>query len=79
MIGRTVHYVARGSADGKYQKTCRAAIVTAAEPADLLNPERRVDLTVLNPTGIFFSLSTPFDANGEEPGSWHWPEREDQP
>lgn len=30
-VGRIVHYVSRGSADGKFPKTCRAAIITQVD------------------------------------------------
>ncbi|MEU3399510.1 hypothetical protein [Streptomyces filamentosus] len=69
VIGRIVHYVALGSADGRYPSTCRAAIVTtvdgeAAQPA----------LAVLNPEGLFFSTSLPHaDAEPLTGGTWHWP------
>lgn len=66
-IGRIVHYVSRGSADGVYPATCRAAIVTVAD-SDL------VALCVLNPTGLHFTERVPFD-DGGTPGTWHWPER----
>lgn len=77
-ISRDVHYVARGSADGKFPKTCRAAKVTEVDSvhADL----GLVGLMVMNPTGLFFhSLAdggSTYDG-GEDPagGTWHWPER----
>ncbi|HET6291010.1 MAG TPA: hypothetical protein VFG15_30235 [Amycolatopsis sp.] len=74
-IGRMVHYMARGSADGEFPPVCRAAVVTEADAVD---PER-VGLCVLNPGGLFFR---PLDAGGCEHdevdklgGTWHWPER----
>lgn len=77
-INRSVHYVARGSADGKFPKTCRAAVVTEVEsdqPTD-----QRVGLMVMNPTGLFFhSLADGGcaydDADDPAGGTWHWPER----
>lgn len=77
-VGRVVHYVARGSADGVFPKTCRAADVT--EVAEGENPDQVVGLVVKNPTGLFFH---PVAAGGveydgsENPagGTWHWPER----
>ncbi|MCD2193495.1 hypothetical protein LQ327_08880 [Actinomycetospora endophytica] len=89
-IGRAVHYVARGSADGAFPPVCRAADVT--EVAD----EAHVGLAVKNPTGLFFhplamnggvSLDEGTDqASGQHPhrlcdgrfhapGTWHWPAR----
>lgn len=84
-IGRIVHYVAHGSADGAYPMVCRAAVVTA-----LGRGHGEVSLGVLNPTGFFFKEGLGFDpgvevdgpAFGEQfecaglsfaPGSWHWP------
>lgn len=84
-VGRVVHYVARGSADGKFPKACRAADVT--EVPERVNQPGGTDwdldtigLMVKNPTGIFFhSLAdggVPYDGS-EDPagGTWHWPER----
>ena len=76
-VGRDVHYVARGSADGRFPPVCRAAKVTEVNMAD----SRLVGLCVINPTGLFFH---PLDGNpggcwqdeeGHEGGTWHWPER----
>ena len=77
-IGRMVHYVARGSADGRFPKACRAADITEVAPGE--NPEGYVGLMVKNPTGLFFH---PLEMGGvrydgsEDPegGTWHWPER----
>jgi hypothetical protein len=80
-VGRVVHYVSAGSADGVYPSTCRAADVT-----EILNPktdvmdatEMRVGLMVKNPEGIHFR---PLAGGGavydpkNAPGTWHWPER----
>ena len=89
-VGRVVHYVARGSADGKFLPVCRAALVS--EVGD--DPET-VGLAVLNPTGVFFQPladgGVPLDAGQEQAGggtwvrcargdrvyrrgTWHWPE-----
>lgn len=68
-IGRTVHYRALGSADGKFPVgECRAAIITAWP-----DPEH-VSLCILNPTGMYFNQSVEYSAE-EKPGTWHWPER----
>lgn len=76
-VGRVVHYVARGSADGKFKPVCRAA--TVAEVYD--NDSMIVGLAVLNPTGVFFDQMVEFaDQHDQiEPvgGTWHWPERVD--
>lgn len=80
-VGRIVHYVSRGSADGKYKPECRAAVITALDPApdDVPKPGQVfVSLAVLNPEGMFFNQ---FVLQDEDPdkagGTWHWPERTD--
>ncbi|MGE5612664.1 MAG: hypothetical protein ACM3UO_00115 [Bacillota bacterium] len=72
-VGRVVHYVARGSADGKFPSVCRAAIVT--EVSDIAS-KPIVSLAVLNPTGVFFDINVAYDEQ-QAPGTWHWPERVD--
>lgn len=90
-----VHYVSHGSpvrADGSqaFESQCRAAIVTEVYYEDG-EPTMRVNLAVLNPTGMFFNQAVPYedarglayegDADaGPQPvqrtgGTWHWPER----
>ncbi len=71
-VGRVVHYVSAGSADGRYPSVCRAADVTEVDGEQL-------GLMVKNPTGIHFR---PIEADGgpkydenKAPGTWHWPER----
>lgn len=83
-VGRIVHYVARGSADGQFPSTCRAAII--AEVYSKQNPPREpeavpgvetaewVALAVLNPTGMFFN-DVCHDELTKQGGTWHWPER----
>lgn len=68
-VGRIVHYVSRGSADGKYQPKCRAAIVTE------VCFDGTLDLAVLNPQGLFFDLAVSESDHEHYGGSWHWPER----
>lgn len=69
-VGRIVHYVSRGSADGKYQPECRAAIVTDAGDGF------SISVCVLNPQGMFFDVLVPQAENGRVTGgTWHWPER----
>lgn len=79
-VGRIVHYVARGSADGVFPAVCRAAVVTEVTDAGL--PEKKISLCVLNPTGVFFDQNVPYDDQGPidedgtpRGGTWHWPER----
>lgn len=49
-VGLPVHYVARGSADGRFPSVCRAAWVTEVDPQD----GAVVGLFVANPSGLFF-------------------------
>ena len=74
-VGRVVHYLSRGSADGVFLPVCRAAIVTdvPAPPAD--SHGSLVDLVVLNPSGIFFDRNVPRDDTNTRGGTWHEPER----
>lgn len=51
-INERVHYVARGSADGRFPSVCRAAVVTE------VGLNKAVGLCVLNPTGFFFHALT---------------------
>lgn len=60
-IGRLVHYVARGSADGKFPCACRAAFVTEVTPD--MNVPTVIGLAVLNPTGLFFQPLSDGGAN----------------
>jgi hypothetical protein len=87
-VGRDVHYVSWGSADGVFPAVCRAAKVTE------VGEDGHVGLAVINPDGMFFHPLTKdggvahFDpANPPEgvtfggdapgvPGTWHWPERD---
>jgi hypothetical protein len=64
-VGRVVYYKSRGSADGKYPKLDRAAMVTQVVDADNLI----IGLCVLNPTGMFFIEEV---KNGQEGGMWDW-------
>jgi len=69
-VGRVVHYVSRGSADGVFAPACRAAILTA------VGPEDDADLCVFNPTGLYFDQGLKHNES-KTPGTWHWPERVD--
>jgi hypothetical protein len=71
-VGRTVHYVSYGTPGGEYKSECRAAIVTEVEG---YIDAGRVDLAVVNPTGMFFNQNVPHDEDGKAGGTWHWPER----
>lgn len=69
-IGRIVHYMAHGSADGTYPKKCRAAVVTDVDEQD---PDW-LHLAVLTPTEVFHNRSQ-LDGGEQAGGTWHWPER----
>lgn len=78
-VGRIVHYVSRGSADGRFPSVCRAALVTSvAEPGSGWSP-LLASLSVHNPTGLFFDQHVSYAPAGPDgelvPGTWHWPER----
>lgn len=68
-VGRIVHYMAPGSADGTFPPAHRAAIVTE------INDSPHVSLAVLNPQGIHFVTNIKFDGTRTKPFTWHWPER----
>lgn len=74
-IGRVVHYMSRGSADGIFPPVCRAATISEVS-ADLPG---LVGLVVLNPEGLFFhglrAGGVWADEDEKRGGSWHWPER----
>lgn len=65
-VGRIVHYVSPGSADGQLPATCRAAVVTeVAEPEQPL----LLGLAVLNPQGLFFDRMIEHDDGQGNPGN----------
>lgn len=76
-VGRVVHYVARGSADGRFPSVCRAADITEVEPD---TADNLVGLMVKNPTGLFFhplaDSGVAQDETEKRGGTWHWPERD---
>lgn len=79
-VGRVVHYVSHGSADGKYPRVCRAADVTEVAPPEADQREQVIGLMVKNPTGIHFRPISDGgarydDSESPAPGTWHWPER----
>lgn len=57
-IGRIVHQVGRGSADGAFPPVCRAAIVTAVPTVPL--PDGAIDLFVMPPRGTFHDDAVPY-------------------
>lgn len=68
-VGRIVHYVSRGSADGVFTPECRAAVITEVSP-----DTGRAALMVMNPQGIFWDWGLEYNEENK-PGTWHWPER----
>ena len=90
-VGRVVHYVSYGTPGGEYKSECRAAVITevpghlprSMEPLDGCPNGYEdvwvVDLCALNPTGMFFNRGVLQDEDGKSGGTWHWPERVDDP
>ena len=82
-VGRIVHYQSYGTPGGEYKSEPRAAIITAVQEYDPLNPvaklddelSYRVSLFIANPTGVFFNENVTFNAEGK-PGCWRWPPRD---
>ena len=71
-----VYYKARGSADGVFPKTDRAAVVTDVRRAPGPGYVYEVRLCVMNPEGLFFS---DWLTQGQEGGQWDWmPYQKDQ-
>lgn len=68
-VGRIVHYQSHGSPDGTHKSEPRAAVVT-----ETYGDSPSVGLAILNPTGMFFTRSVEFNAEGK-PGTWRWPPR----
>lgn len=78
-VGRVVHYVSYGTPGGEYTSECRAAVITATNPApdDVPEPGQVfASLCVLNPEGMFFNQFVLHDEADKSGGTWHWPERE---
>ncbi len=76
-IGRIVHYQAHGSPDGTHKSEPRPAIITRVgleQDSETGAGVNTVDLTVFNPTGLFFNVNCKYS---EEPkgGTWRWPPR----
>lgn len=77
-VGRIVHYVAPGSADGRFPPAHRAAIVTEVPMVSVdewTDEPGNPNLCVFNPQGIHFPTNVPYDPHGTKPYSWHYPER----
>ena len=72
-IGRIVHYRSHGSPNGVHKSEPRAAIVTAVRNQLPDEQMPRVDLCIMNPTGLFFGQDVEYHPS--EPGCWYWPPR----
>lgn len=76
-VGRILHFVSRGSADGAYPPRDTPLIVT--DSYSITDVDDNIHLCVdgwtLNPNGIRYETGAPHNDHGK-PGSWHWPERE---
>lgn len=70
-VGRIVHYVSYGSADGRWTSECRAAIVTETHYEG--KDPTAIGLAAINPTGIFFDRECRWSENDHTGGTWHWP------
>lgn len=86
-VGRIVHYVSRGSADGVFKPECRAAIIAAVYGPDHPHPLSEINealeygteigaewvaLVVFNPEGLYFNDAC--HSERKDRGTWHWPE-----
>ena len=88
-VGRIVHYVSHGTPAGPdgsqaYASECRAAIVTEVGAVLLSEGERLpggtlVGLCVLSPAAQFFNRCVIQDEDNHAGGTWHWPERTQEP
>jgi hypothetical protein len=80
-ISRIVHYVAYGTPGGEYMPGAhRAAIITTVSVSEtsVKDPAARIGICIINPTGLFFAQDVQYDPTGLQPGTWHWPEREQE-
>lgn len=82
-LGASVHYQARGSADGAYTRSCRAAVVTEVCTPEYLGTSRispedamRAGVFVMNPDGVYhLNLNgggSHYDPVTHAGGTWHW-------
>lgn len=67
-VGRTVHYVARGSADGVFPVACRAALITVVPDDGPRSEESGVSLAVFHPDGLLFAHGVPYNDGAEVAG-----------
>lgn len=72
-VGRIVHYVSRGSADGVFESMCRAAIVTDV-PSDA--GDSPVGLAVFHRDGLLFAQGITYNEPGETAGNPDCPDKE---
>jgi hypothetical protein len=67
-IGRIVHFVSRGSADGVYPPRHVPLLVVDAEYGS-------VSGWAFNPNGLRYEQNVEQDEGDMAGGTWHWPER----
>lgn len=67
-IGRSVHYVSRGSLDGMYPP------IHVPFHIVVVHDDETVSGWTLNPRGQRYEEHVVHDDN-KTPGTWHWPER----
>lgn len=65
-VGMDVYYISRGSLDGVYPPTLRAAKITAIHDHNLAADNTVASLIVFNPEGLFFNMAP----HGTGPGEW---------
>jgi len=65
-VGRIVHYMTRGSADGVYPPTAFAAIITKVTDYET------VSLVTFGESGLRFEQNV---KHGDSAGQWNWPPR----
>jgi hypothetical protein len=72
-VGQTVHYKSYGSPGGEYASVCRAAIVTEVQEHYIGGQNLGyVSLCVLNPEGLYFNRSVPYNKTANIGGLWHF-------
>lgn len=78
-IGRIVHFVSRGSADGIYPKRHVPMIVVDVEGEFVPGESGNISVSgwTFNPGGTRYESFVKEDQSAEVGGTWHWPERED--
>ena len=75
-VGRIVHYMNLGDADGRFPPETQAAIITGVDAANIGEPVQEsrydVDLHIFYLTGQFDMQKVPFSPTAKR-GHWTWP------